>query len=57
MSRSRSCLPRAGEMLDMLVDTGLFGRDRSDVVERLACEKLRTLMDKGWLAGEDDDDD
>ncbi|KKK83381.1 hypothetical protein LCGC14_2793990, partial [marine sediment metagenome] len=24
-------------MLDMLVDTGLFGRDRSDVVERLAC--------------------
>ncbi len=46
----------AGEMLDMLVDTGLFGRDRADVVERLACEKLRHLMDKGWLAGEDDDE-
>ncbi len=43
-------------MLDMLIDTGLFGRDRADVVERLACEKLRHLMDKGWLAGEDDDD-
>lgn len=46
----------AGEILDMLVDTGLFGRDRADVVERLACEKLRHLMDKGWLAGDEDDE-
>ena len=45
----------AGEMLDMLIDTGLFGRDRADVVERLACEKLRGLMDAGWLAGDDDE--
>lgn len=47
----------AGEMLDMLIDTGLFGRDRADVVERLACEKLRSLMDTGWLAGADEDGD
>lgn len=47
----------AGEMLDMLIDTGLFGRDRADVVERLACEKLRSLMDTGWLAGAEEDSD
>ena len=45
-----------GKMLDMLVETGLFGRTRDDVVERLVCEKLRSLMDRGWLAGEEDDE-
>lgn len=36
--------PPVKELLDELLATGLFGRSREDIVERLLCERLRDIL-------------
>ncbi len=40
------------ELLENLVETGLFGETLTDVVDRLLSEKLRELMDADWFQAE-----
>lgn len=41
------------QALDALLWSGLYGETREEVVERLVCERVMTLLRKGTLRRED----
>ncbi len=51
--------PPVYDAMLVLLNTGLFGRDMQEVVERLACRSLIDLTQEGWLSlpGEEDEED
>ncbi len=47
---SVSLSPKLDAMIDELLASGLFGRNRADVIHRLICDRLIKLTEEGWLA-------
>jgi hypothetical protein len=42
--------PEISTAIDTLYETGLFGLDRANVIERLVADRLIQLTREGWLA-------
>lgn len=42
---------KVANYLDQLVECGLFGNDRAEVLERLACNQIIELMDGRFIDG------